>query len=243
MTQNDRATFAAPIDSPGGRRRVRGLAKLVAALGVVSVALALLGNTLCGLRDEWPSWTVAGARRPSETAPVDFVPSSKLLALLTRAGLNPGTGRSAPPLVFRDAEGTAGSLEQFRGKVVLVAFWGSTCIPCLKELPELEHLANRFDKTGLVVLPVCVDETNGNMAREVAKRHAPGLPIYVDPYGSVRKTYNLSALPQAVLIDREGRLLARSMGARRWAGKEVEQLLYACLGVPFPGSVDEDDAL
>jgi peroxiredoxin len=243
MTQNESAPSVRPMDSLAVRRPVRGVAKLVAALGVVFAALALLSNTLWGLRDEWPSWTVAGAQRPSEPAPVDYVPSSELSALLTGAGLTPGTGRTAPPLVFRDAEGTAGSLEQLRGKVVLIAFWGSSCIPCLKELPELEQLADRFDKTGLVVLPVCVDETNATTAREVAARHAPRLPIYVDPDGSVRKSYHLPALPQAVLIDREGRLLARAMGARRWSGKEVEQLLYACLGVPFPGSSDEDDAL
>jgi mono/diheme cytochrome c family protein/peroxiredoxin len=172
---------------------------------------------------------------------VDYVFSLKITNLLTRAGFIPEMGQSAPPLFFRDPEGTVGSLEKLRGKVVLVAFWGTTCVPCIAELPELESLANRYEKTDFVVLPVCVDDTNAGTARQVAARHAPRLPVYVDPDGSAREYFNVHHLPEATLIDREGRMLGRSYQAKGWAGKGFEQVLSAGLGLR-PHSTSEDDA-
>jgi mono/diheme cytochrome c family protein/peroxiredoxin len=172
---------------------------------------------------------------------VDYVFSLEIANLLTHAGFVPDMGQSAPPLLFRDPEGTVGSLDQLRGKVVLVAFWGTTCVACMAELPELESLADRYKKTDFVVLPVCVDDTNAGTARQVASRHAPRLPVYVDPDGSAREHFNVHQLPVATLIDREGRMLGRTYQAKRWAGKEFEQALSAGLGLR-PHSTSEDDA-
>jgi mono/diheme cytochrome c family protein len=128
----------------------------------------------------------AGAITPHELdSVVDYVLSLEMSDRLARAGIFPSLRESAPPLSFLDADGTVGSLDQFRGKVVLVAFWGTTCIPCIAELPELETLAGRYEKTDLVVLPVCLDETNAQTARDVAARHAPNLSVYVDSNGSI----------------------------------------------------------
>ena len=62
------------------------------------------------------------------------------------------------------------SLDQHRGKLVLVAFWGASCGPCLNELPNLERLADRFRDAGLIVLPVCVDPADAAEATTVASR-------------------------------------------------------------------------
>ena len=182
-----------------------------------------------------------GAITPHELdSVVDYVFSLEMSDRLTRAGMSPSLGESAPPLSFLDAEGTVGALDQFRGKVVLVAFWGTTCIPYIAELPELETLAGRYEKTDLVVLPVCLDERNAQTARVVAARLAPKLSVYVDPDGSVRSNYFVKKMPQAVLVDRDGRLLGRSYGAKQWAGEPFEQLLSTCLGFKSPVTSDED---
>jgi peroxiredoxin/mono/diheme cytochrome c family protein len=172
---------------------------------------------------------------------VDYVFSLEIANLLTHAGFVPDMGQSAPPLSFRDPEGTVGSLDQLRGKVVLVAFWGTSCLPCIAELPELESLANRYEKTDFVVLPVCVDETNTRTVREVAARRAPRLPVYVDPDGAARVHFNVHHLPAATLVDRDGRILGRSYVSMPWAGKKFEQVLSAGLGLP-PPTTSEDDA-
>jgi thiol-disulfide isomerase/thioredoxin len=162
-------------------------------------------------------------------AVVDYVLRLELTALVSRAGLYPGMDRSAPALCFLGEEGTTGCLEQLRGKVVLVAFWGTTCAPCLEELPKLEELAARYEKEKFAVLPLCIDDSSWERAREVAAGRAPHLRVFIDSDGSVRKNYLVPHLPHGILVDPIGRVLARSDGAIRWEGKEVGDLVEACL--------------
>ena len=111
---------------------------------------------------------------------------------------------------------------------MLVAFWGTTCPPCLEELPDLEALAGRYEQTDFVVLPVCVGETDARTVQEVGARYAPGLTVYVAPDDSVRERFGVRHLPQAVLVDREGRMLGRCYGGQRWKGQDFDRLLAAC---------------
>jgi peroxiredoxin/mono/diheme cytochrome c family protein len=176
----------------------------------------------------------AGVLSPhDQEAVIDHVLALETTALMARAGFASETGRTAPAVLLRDPTGSTSALERFRGSVVLLAFWGTTCIPCLKELPELERLMDRFQAAGLAVVPVCLDETDPAKARDVAASRAGHLPVYVAD-GTARESYNVHHLPHAVLVDREGRLLAHASGGWRWEGKEVEEFLCACLGVPFP---------
>ncbi len=161
---------------------------------------------------------------------VDHVLTLEMNVLLANAGFSSHVSEITQPLSFRDVEGNDRSLDDVRGKVVLVAFWGTTCTPCLAELPELESLAGLDEKTDFVVLPVCVDETDIRTVREVAARCAPHLPVYVTADDSVRQRFQLSHLPQAILVDRAGRTLGRSDAANGWTRNEFEKLLSACLG-------------
>src|SRR5688500_7054273 len=75
--------------------------------------------------------------------------------LLQQAGFTPLRSQVAPPLDVKDMNGGARSLAQLRGRVVLLNFWGTTCLPCLAELPTLERLHDEFRDQGLVVFSVC----------------------------------------------------------------------------------------
>jgi peroxiredoxin/mono/diheme cytochrome c family protein len=154
----------------------------------------------------------------------DYVFSLEISALVKKTGLSPGGGAFAPPVKFRDADGITGTLEQHRGRIVVIAFWGTSCVACRKELPELALLAKKFENAGLVVLPVCVDETSAKTASEVAASIAPDLRVYVDHDGSSLKAYKIHHMPQTFIIDREGRMLAWSIGFANWSGKQVEEL-------------------
>jgi len=223
------------------RRRLRHPLIIAGLFSAFLGGLAYLGGGLRGLW-EWDR-SAAGPPAPSagraaETNAANSL-SLEINALAVRAGFAPAPGTTAPPVSFRDAAGVIGSLERFRGKFVLLAFWGTTCIPCMEELPGLEKLADRFRNTDLVILPLCLDEADPDTARGVAARVAPGLSVAVDADGSARRSYEVRALPQAVLIDREGRVVARSLGARKWDLKEMDELFCAALGVPYSPGVAE----
>jgi thiol-disulfide isomerase/thioredoxin len=167
----------------------------------------------------------------------DLEVSERNRALLTerlqRAKFVPESKRRpAPRLTYRDASGRTATLDEHRGRVVLVAFWGATCGPCLKELPDLERLADRYRESGLIVLPVCVDPTDPAEASAVASSRVQHLPVYADVEGSVRLGYDVQTLPTTALIDRSGRLIGLAQGSRAWDGLEVQELIAACLAQP-----------
>lgn len=140
--------------------------------------------------------------------------------------------RPAPPLEVRDVAGKTTSLDDLRGSLVLVVFWGTSCSSCVNELPELEQLSDRYHEAGLKVLPVCLDQTVAADAQAVARGHARNLAVHVDPAGFARLRYDVQGLPTAVLIDRQGRMLGTAQGARNWAAAEVHTLISRCLAGP-----------
>jgi mono/diheme cytochrome c family protein/peroxiredoxin len=164
------------------------------------------------------------------TSLVDYVMSLEVNDLLTKAGFSPDLGRLASPLALQDALGNNGSLEQFRGKLVLVVFWGATCAPCLAELSRMNAAAERYEEMGLSVIPACLDRMDARKVHEIAARHAPDLPVYVVLDTSARERFRVKKTPQAALIDRDGRILGRSYGERPWTGPALDNLFSACLG-------------
>jgi len=245
MTQSNEAASDRPAAILSNRRRLRDVVLIVVAVGASLAGAVILDGAIEAWRGGWLSRTGPGVPPPGALAVArdDQSPAdSRLVALMTRVGFSPLSRQLAPALALRDALGAATSLEPFRGKVVLVAFWGTTCIPCMEELPELERLADRFRRTDLVVLPVCVDEADPRKAHEIAASRVSHLPVYIDAGGTARQRYNVFGLPHAVLVDREGRVLARSLGAKRWMRTDVEELLCGVLGDPFPIGPDADGA-
>jgi thiol-disulfide isomerase/thioredoxin len=152
--------------------------------------------------------------------------SADIRARLERLGFRAAARtETAPAVLVTDTEGRRHSLEEFQGKMVLVAFWGVTCVPCLDEMPDLERLAEDLRGRGLVVLSVCVDEADLDRVREVAGQRAKRLPVYVDANGSTKLRFDVQALPTAVLIGPSGQLLGRAEGSRHWTEEEFETLI------------------
>lgn len=149
---------------------------------------------------------------------------------LEQAGFTPfAANRAAPPLSVRDADGKTLTLDGLRGRPVLIVFWGTSCAPCLEELPELERLASRHGCEGLAVVPVCVDVSDAADARRVGADRAPGLPVYADPTGTAKLSYGVQALPTAVLVTPGGNLLGSAQGSVSWTASSVDRLIRVVL--------------
>ena len=148
---------------------------------------------------------------------------------LERAGFAPAQSRTRRALELQGKAGETLSLDQLRGRLVLVVFWGTTCRACLDELPDLDGLAQRYGDRGLSVLAVCVEQAAADEAFHVAGGRVSRLTVYTDSNGSSRLGYDIQALPTAVLIDPLGNILGRAEGARNWGSAEVRSLIEACL--------------
>jgi peroxiredoxin len=133
------------------------------------------------------------------------------------AGLGPITsappvvGKPAPDFALRDASGNAVKLSDLRGKVVWVNFWATWCVPCKRELPDIQAVYDEKHDAGLEVLEVNYQE-DVESARSFFDARGIRLPMLLDASGSVYEQYRLQGLPDSFFIDREGNLAAVQFG-------------------------------
>lgn len=164
----------------------------------------------------------------SETDPAQQV-------LLRQAGFEPvDPPIAAVPFSFEDLDGRKRTLDQDRGKAILLIFWGTTCAPCMEELPSLDRIAQAFADAPLAVLPICIDEPDDAVVREVARTRTKHLPLFVDRTGIARIQYDVQTIPCAVLIDSKGRQIGRVQGGKDWSIEPVQRLLQAIAPRPVP---------
>ncbi len=123
----------------------------------------------------------------------------------------PILGQPAPDFVLRDLEGRVVKLSDLKGMVVWVNFWASWCVPCKRELPDIQKLYDEKRDAGLVVLEVNYQE-DADTARGFFEARSLRLPLLLDNSGSVYEEYRLQGLPDSFFVDREGDLAAMQFG-------------------------------
>lgn len=111
----------------------------------------------------------------------------------------------APEATLALADGHAAQLSDLRGKVVLLDFWATWCVPCRASGPALADLAGRFGTDGLVVVGISADEDEAAW-RGYLNRHAVRRLEARDSNGDIAERFQVNGRPTFVLVDRQGRL-------------------------------------
>jgi len=147
-------------------------------------------------------------------APVHAVPEPP--AVLAR--LKPAEkAKSVPDVAFSDAAGHRLTLAQYRGRYVLLNLWATWCNPCVRELPALAGLKTALPAGRVVVLAVNVGRADATQTAAFLDRHqASGLGVYLDSDIALMRAFDAYGLPFTVLIDPEGREVARAFGPSDW---------------------------
>jgi peroxiredoxin len=117
----------------------------------------------------------------------------------------------APDFTLKATSGTNFRLAEYRGQVVLLAFWGSNCGQCGEQLAAVNRLVNTYQSAGLAALAVNVDDDVSAAAR-FAVAHPVGYPMLLDPAKQVARAYRVDNLPMLLLVDRGGTI--------RWAARD-----------------------
>jgi thiol-disulfide isomerase/thioredoxin len=137
-----------------------------------------------------------------------LTPPAKLVAL--------ETPQPAPDVAFFDAKGVRHPLSEFRGRYVLLNLWATWCAPCVAELPALARL--KAAAPGLRVLAVDVGRDKADAATDFLKsHHASFLGTLVDNDITLVRAFGAPVMPTTVLIDPDGKVVARAQGAEDWA--------------------------
>ncbi len=143
----------------------------------------------------------------------------------------------APNVSLPALDGGSRDLAQERGKVVLLNFWATWCIPCRTEMPELQSLADELQGESFTLFTIDLQEDAATITpfrRELGLR----LPVLLDEDGEVTRSYGVRALPATFLIDRNGVLRQQRLGplspggvetawSRAWIADRVRALLQS----------------
>jgi cytochrome c biogenesis protein CcmG, thiol:disulfide interchange protein DsbE len=131
-------------------------------------------------------------------------------------------------------------LARFRGRVVLVDFWASWCVPCRQSLPWLNEMQAKYRDRGLVVIGVNVDRER--TAAERFLRDTPAqFDIIYDPDGSLAQRFQVPGMPSSYLIGRDGEIAGQHIGFRNNTRQEREAELQRLLapGATSPPSTNQ----
>ena len=121
--------------------------------------------------------------------------------------------REAPPLVGQTLDGRTLTLEQLRGKPVLVTFWATTCPSCVEEIPHLTELYRELNPKGLEIIGVAMAYDPPEQVRAMARQRQIPYPIVLDSEERIAREFdNAQLTPTSVLVSPEGRIVQYRLG-------------------------------
>lgn len=148
---------------------------------------------------------------------------SLLLSACDTGSRPPHIGKNAPDFTVQDANNRF-VLSQFRGKVVVLNFWATWCAPCVEEMPSLVQMQQRLKDRGVTVLAVSVD-TNGDAYQRFLRDHNISLLTVRDDKQQSSNLYGTFKFPETYVIDRNGIMRRKFIGAVDWSQPEVVDFL------------------
>ena len=194
---------------------------LAAMAAVILVVTGILGYDIAR-RVSSPEAPVISPQTATAAGSASRAPAKELSVL--------DQPRPVPETRFQDEHGHDLTLTDFRGRVVLLNIWATWCVPCRQEMPTLDRLQARLGGDDFLVLALSIDRKGVEPVRgfyqEVGVKK---LAIYVDPAGKTSHALAIPGVPTTLLIDRDGREVARKLGAAEWDGPEMVSLIEETL--------------
>ena len=152
--------------------------------------------------------------------------------------LKAGTERMpAPEFALKDVNGATVKIADYKGKVVLLNFWATWCVPCKAEMPWFQEFEKNYKDRGFAVLGASLDEDGWQVVKPYIDEHKFNYRIIVATPEMAQLYGVVDALPTTFMIDQQGRIAATHTGliSKATYAKQIEQLLednHAALRAP-----------
>lgn len=136
-----------------------------------------------------------------------------------------------PQVAFTDAQGQEHRLGDWAGKHVVVNFWATWCAPCRKELPALDALNRDLGGETFEVVTIAVGRNpQPAIERLFAELEVRHLPVYLDSRMELARAMGVLGLPVTVILDAQGREIARMTGDAEWDSDSARAIVRALTG-------------
>jgi peroxiredoxin len=142
------------------------------------------------------------------------------------AGTKAAVGAAAPDFVLKSVDGKDIRLSDYRGRVVLLNFWATWCPPCRSEMPSIESLSRKMNGYDFAVLAVSIDGFETSQLKNMISPNHYSFTVLHDPEQKVADIYLITGIPTTYIIDKDGVIIDKSVGAEYWDSTDrIEQLM------------------
>ncbi|MHA1597213.1 MAG: TlpA disulfide reductase family protein [Alphaproteobacteria bacterium] len=132
---------------------------------------------------------------------------------------------------FYDAGGRPIDIADYKGRGVVLNFWATWCVPCVKEMPALSRLKQKLAASGIEVLALSIDRAGAKIVKKFLKiNKIDNLDILIDKKSAVLRKSSIIGLPTTLLIDPDGIVRGRVQGIAEWDDADVVGFLKRCIG-------------
>jgi thiol-disulfide isomerase/thioredoxin len=138
--------------------------------------------------------------------------------------------KDMPEAEFQTFDGAPATLETYEGKHVVLNFWATWCAPCRKEMPMLQELQAEFGGENFAVVTIATGRNNpAAMRKFFADIAVENLPLYRDPKQIMSRQIGVLGLPATLILDPQGREIARMVGDAEWNSPSAKAMISALL--------------
>ena len=147
-------------------------------------------------------------------------------------------GSGAPEVHASDLRGRPVKLSELRGQVVLLNIWATWCGPCQQEMPSMQRLYQAMRPEGLRIVAVSIDAGEGKVDPDgheggdvagFARDFGLTFDIWRDPSAQIGRDYRTTGVPESFLLDRNGKIVKKVIGATEWDDPATVELIRRML--------------
>jgi peroxiredoxin len=125
-----------------------------------------------------------------------------------------------------DTNSMVHKMGDYRGRVVIINFWATWCVPCRKEIPSLKNAWDIFEKEGVQLLGIATKDSIEDVV-QFQRENDIQFPIPLDEDGSVADNWGVAVVPTAFVLDTSGNIIMRIVGGDEWNKPELIESIIA----------------
>ena len=138
---------------------------------------------------------------------------------------------AAPDFTLMTMDNKKVSLKDFKGKYIFLNFWATWCGPCIDEMPSMERLYQKFKtRKNFAMLEVSIDKAGTDAVKKFMTENKLTFSVLLDRDSEVAGAYGVMGIPSTYLIDTQGFVINRAVGARTWDTKDSIEFFEKMLG-------------